>query len=359
MLILSVGYGQGHHSAAAAMAEYYSEAGWSTRVVDACEAASPRLFRYTQTFYRFCVRRAPWLWGVTYSLTDTADWAQLIYSPVMIPVRQYLKNLLDEWRPTLIICTYPLFAYMLDAMRTSVPYAIVVTDAQEISRPWMCSKSRLVIVPDDESARMVRSRYGLDEQTVVAAGFPVRRAFVPLPRRETPAPDTLRVLYGAYRRPGGVVADVAAMLEAFPGLQLTVLAGHHENRLVRVFGQYCRTGRLRVLRETERMHDLLAESHVYVGKAGAATLFECYSTHVPVIVNYTLPGQEQGNLQLLLQDGAGCHAESTENLVQILESLLDNHSEGWLALCGAMKSAHRSSGACRIASAIERRFGLR
>ena len=73
LLVLSIGYGQGHHSAGAAIAEYYSSTGWEARMVDACSEACPFLFRLTQEFYRFCVRRAPWLWGVTYSLTDTAD----------------------------------------------------------------------------------------------------------------------------------------------------------------------------------------------------------------------------------------------------------------------------------------------
>jgi processive 1,2-diacylglycerol beta-glucosyltransferase len=358
LLVLSVGYGQGHHSAAQAMAEHYAAAGWQTRMEDVCESASPRVFRLTQAFYRFCVRRAPWLWGVTYSLTDTADWTELIRSPWLRPVQNCLRGLIGEWEPDFIICTYPLFAYMLDALQQKIPYAVVVTDAQEISRPWMLSRTSLVTVPDSESARMVRERYALDEHTVVPAGFPVRRAFCRSERRMPPDVGALRVLYGAYRRPGGVIADIAALLSSFPDMVLTVIAGQHLRRLQRMFAEECRSGRLILLRKTTQMPELLAESHFYVGKAGAATMFECYAALVPAIVNFTLPGQEQGNLQLLLQDGAGCHAESTQHLVQILQRLLAHSAEGWHELCEAMERADRTRGAERIAAAIERRFGV-
>lgn len=359
LLVLSIGYGQGHHSAGAAIAEHYSLAGWEARMVDACSEACPFLFRLTQEFYRFCVRRAPWLWGVTYSLTDTADWAGLVRNPFFAPVVRRLSELLREYQPDFIICTYPLFAYMLDVLRPAVPYVVLVTDAQEISRPWMLSKAELVTVPDEVSCRMVSERYGLECGTVVAAGFPVMQAFTPSAERTAPDESSLRVLYGAYRRSGGVVADVAALLQEFPQMKLTVLAGQHEKRLLNRFASHCRSGRLTVLRETADMPTLLPGNHFYIGKAGAATMFECYAANVPAIVNFTLPGQEQGNLQLLLQDGAGCHAESTTHLVQVLRKLLVDNAAGWHALCVAMRQARRDHAAENIAAAIERKFDLR
>ncbi len=359
LLVLSIGYGQGHHSAGSAIAEHYSSAGWETRMVDVCAEACPFLFRLTQEFYRFCVRRAPWLWGVTYSLTDTADWADLVRNPLFAPVVRRLSEVLRECQPDLIICTYPLFAYILDVLSPTVPYVVLVTDAQEISRPWMLSKAGLVTVPDEESFRMVSERYGLESDAVVAAGFPVLRAFSPSVERRAPDEMSLRVLYGAYRRPGGVLADVEALLHEFPQMKLTVLAGQHERRLLKAFAPYCRSGRLTVLRETSDMPSLLPENHLYIGKAGAATMFECYAANVPAIVNFTLPGQEQGNLQLLLQDGAGCHAESTAHLVQVLRKLLADNATGWHALCVAMRRAGRTRAAEKIADVIEGRFGLR
>lgn len=362
LLLLSVGYGQGHHSAAAALAEQFSLHGWRCRVEDVCELFQPVLFRLTQRFYSFCVRRAPWLWGVTYSLTDTANWARMVRRPFFKPMVRNLGGLLGELQPDLVICTYPLFAYMLDALREQgvhvPPYAVVVTDAREISRPWMLSGSSLVLVPDAGSRHMVLERYALSPDSVLASGFPVRRAFAPCPDRMPPTEQELRIMYGAYRQTEGVINDIAAMLGTFPGLRLTVLAGHRMRVLRKHFAADCRHGRLCVLDKTSEMERLLPENHFYIGKAGAATLFECYASQVPVLVNFTLPGQEQGNLELLLEDGAGCHVESTAHLVATLQRLLQNDAAGWELLYQAMQAAGRSGGAACVEKVICERFGL-
>ncbi len=360
LLLLSVGYGKGHHSAAEALAEYYADSGWRTCTLDVCELAQPEMFRFTQLFYEFCVRRAPWLWGITYALTDIADWARLIHSPLLRPVVNCLRCKLAETTPDLIICTYPLFAYMLDELQSRgelhCPYVVVVTDAREISRPWIRSHSPLVFVPDAGSRCRVMERYALPDDKVIAGGFPVRRSFCPSGSRLSPQENSARVLYGAYRQYDGVVNDIDAMLEAFPLMELTVIAGGYACKLQRKFKSYCEAGRLRIFRETESMADLLRESHIYIGKAGAATMFECYASEVPMLVNFTLPGQEQGNLELLLEDGAGCHVESTAHLVDTLHRLLCNGAAGWSQLRERMVAALRRNAASCIAASIEGKF---
>lgn len=360
--MLSVGYGQGHHSAAAALAEQYRDYGWDASVADVCQLAQPRLFRYTQNFYGFCVRRAPWLWGITYALTDTADWATMVRRPAWQSLSRCMQKLLCDYRPDLIICTYPLFAYILDMLKERgevvPPYAVVVTDALEISRPWMKSRAELVLVPDEQSQFLVEERYALPARRVVASGFPVRRAFVPMPGRSKPGEAGLRVLYGAYRQTGGVVNDIAALMGAFPQIHLTVIAGRRAEMLRRKFAPNGADGSIEIVESTDFMSELLAESHFYIGKAGAATVFECYASNVPVLINFTLPGQEQGNLELLLHDGAGCHVESTAHLVATMQKMLANDASGWCAMCKAMREAKRTGAAQRIAMEITKRFGV-
>ena len=137
---------------------------------------------------------------------------------------------------------------------------------------------------------------------------------------------------------------------------MTVLAGSRMRILQRRFCAECAAGRLVVLRESESMHQLLRESHFYIGKAGAATMFECYASNVPLLVNFILPGQEQGNLELLLEDAAGCHVESTAHLIATLNRLLENESAGWCSLCASMQASGRSGSAARIAGIIRDKF---
>lgn len=359
-LILSVGYGEGHHAAAHAMREELEHRGWMCNVVDLCQKATPQAFRWTQRFYQFCVRRLPWLWGVTYAQTETPDWAETLRFPIVRKSMDLLRSLIEGEQPDIVLCTYPLFAYMLDALHKEktlqVPYAVIVTDAREISRPWMKSKAPLIFVPDTQSRIMVMNRYGLEPDKVVAAGFPVKRAFNEPATRTAPHLGEMKIVYGAYAPTRRVCRDVRAILSAFPHSLVELIAGSRISQLQRYLKTELRTGRLNISERSNTMHRLFLESHLYIGKAGAATMFEAYSAGLPMVVNYALPGQEQGNLQLLLEDGGGVFVESTQDLMATLHSLFDEQAAGWACLHNAMAQASRGGAAQRIADVLERRF---
>lgn len=358
-LICSVGYGQGHHAAAAALAEAFTDRGYLCRVCDPCAMAKPATFALTQAFYRFCVRRAPWLWGVTYAQTDTANWRKALQWPLLGAVKHRLEQLLTEEEPDVVLCTYPLYAYMLDALHAEGKfhgcYALVVTDALEISRPWLQSGAPLVVVPEAASARKVCSQFGLSPELVLPLGFPVRRAFR---AREiaAPTPQNLRIVFGAYRSTRSMVYSVRALGAAYPAAHITLVAGDRARRFQKLLRQETARGQVEVLASTERMAELLAASHLYIGKTGAATMFECYALRVPLLVNFALPGQEQGNWELLQRDGAGRFAESPADLVSAVQSLLADGAAEWQRRRAAMASAGYDGAAERIVHAVERRF---
>lgn len=359
-LICSVGYGQGHHAAAAALAAEYRTRGYTCRVCDPCALARPAFFALTQAFYRFCVRRAPWLWGITYAQTDTANWRRVSQLPLLGKLKQQMQQLLDEEAPDVVLCTYPIYAYMLDALRTEGRfhgrYAMVVTDALEISRPWLQSDAPLVVVPDGASAVKVRAQFGLADAVVVPLGFPVRHAFHASPSLPPPSAGDFRIVFGAYRSTRAVVRTLRALLAAYPAAHITLLCGNRANRFRSLLTCERCAGRVEVLLTTERMAELFAESHLYIGKAGAATLFECYAARLPVIVNFALPGQEQGNCELLLHDGAGMYAESPADVVAAVQRLLADGGAVWQRARAAMEAAGYDGAAARIVDETERRF---
>lgn len=358
-LICSVGYGQGHHAAAAALAEEATARGYAVRVCDPCALARPAVFRLTQAFYRFCVRRVPWLWQVTYAQTDTADWRKAVRLPLLGSVKRRIEQLLREEEPDVVLCTYPLYAYMLDALHREGSfhgrYVLVVTDALEISRPWLQSGAPLVSLTDARSADKVKRQFALSPRIALPLGFPVRRAFLP---SSVPLPeaDNLRVVFGAYRSTREVVRTVRALLAVYPSARITLLAGERLPHLARLLAVEINAGRVAAIFSTERMAELLAVTHLYIGKAGAATLFECYAARVPMLVNFALPGQEQGNLELLLHDGAGLYAESPADVVQAVQNLLADGAKEWRRMRAAMAAAGYDGAAARIVDETERRF---
>ena len=361
-LLLSAGYGKGHHAAAWAMAEELRHRGWQATVSDPCAEDRPGLFRLTQLFYRTCVRRAPWLWGLVYEQIDTADWSQLIHLPGIADCMRGLRARLQNQQPDLVLCTYPLYAYMLDAFALEgwfrTPYAVIVTDALAISRPWLQTRAPLICLTDEHSLAEVQDRYAPAPERLAAPGFPVHAAFTPGKERPTPRPDGegLHVVYGGHAPISRVCADVQAMVQAMPRIRITLLADGQEKRLNTLLSEYVSCGRVKLCPSNQDMATLLHRAHLYIGKAGAATLFEAYAAEVPVLINSAMPGQEEGNLRLLMKDKAGQYVASPAELALILRRLVQNDAAAWRRMCSAMRSAHRSGGAARTADVLEGRF---
>ncbi len=357
VLLLSVGYGEGHHAAAGAAAEEFARRGWQVCRRDICAECHPRFFRLTQRFYQFCVRRAPWLWGITYARADKADWSEAVRRPPLRACVELLAEHLRAFEPDAIVCTYPLFAFMVDLLREEgmqlPPCYVVVTDSLEISRAWMVNKANLFCMPDEHSARLMRLRYGLPEARVPVCSFPVRAEFRLAEARQAPSPASLRIVYAAYAPQPRVVADVRALLALYPHAHITLLAGERAGALHRSLRAEAATPSLDILTRCEEMPALFARSHLYIGKAGAATMYEAYSSGLPCIVNYALPGQEQGNLRLLLRDGAGLFVETSPGLIRALRKLMSRGATGWSELAAAMRRSGRSHGAERLADIIE------
>ena len=366
VLLLSIGYGRGHHSAAHALSEEMQRRGWTADVLDVCAEACPSLFGLTQIFYRACVRRLPWLWGLAYAQIDSANWAHLLHLPGISHSMKFLRRRLQASSPRLIVCTYPLYAYMLDAFTQEgwfkTPYAVVVTDAINVNSAWVQSQAPLICLPESTGRATLARRFSISPTRIVASGFPVRAAFFPCPHLPVPAPDGdgLHIMYGAHAPLSRVRDDLVALLDAYPRCRITVLAEERESHLRRMLAKDIPdipTSSLRFYGADGSDPAIpLRSAHLYIGKAGASTVFEAYSTLTPMLINYALPGQEEGNLRLLLEDGAGMLISSTEELLLTMHRLMEHGAAGLSRMRRAMQAAARGGGATSTVDVLLSRF---
>jgi processive 1,2-diacylglycerol beta-glucosyltransferase len=79
--------------------------------------------------------------------------------------------------------------------------------------------------------------------------------------------------------------------------------------------------------------------HVVVSKAGGATTQEAIAALCPMIVNQVVPGQEEGNCELLLRHGAGALATTPESVITTLRAAFSDRGriwDGWRAALGPL-----------------------
>ena len=97
------------------------------------------------------------------------------------------------------------------------------------------------------------------------------------------------------------------------------------------------------------MPHILMSNHVLVGKAGGAAVQETIAARTPMLITKVVPGQEEGNAQLLVQNDCGAVCDTTESLVAALRDLGADGAAKWREWEANITRLSRPDAALRMA----------
>ena len=353
ILIITAAFGEGHNSAARNLGLALEAAGAVVRIGDPCMLGAPKLTDLINRGYRMVTTRFPWLWARIYRSTDRCDFSRQ-NSPLMRWPELALRTFIDEFQPTAVVSTYPLYPYLLTRIGGHLPVFTVVTDSMEINSAWLRAPSDFWLVTD-AATRDTMIRSGLDGGKIIDTGFPVHPSFEELPTVDPKdGCDPFRVLYFPTTKLHLIKRHARSLLENSPSVRLTIVMGRNLRLLYREAREIETSypGRVRLIGWTRRIPQLLGSHHLAVGKAGGATVHEAIAARCPMLIHHLVPGQEEGNLRLLESIGGGALADSPDHLSRRLSNLLDNQAAGWRDMTLALARHDRNSGATTAAAFI-------
>jgi processive 1,2-diacylglycerol beta-glucosyltransferase len=357
VLILTAGYGEGHNAAARNLAlALDAEAGPGTaHLADLFALASPRLTTLTRRGYLAAINHTPRLWSAFFAWIDRArPFPRHLW--LLRRETRVLAGLLRDLAPAAVCSTYPVYGFMMERLAAAgvpvPPHYNVVTDSISINSLWWLPRCAGWFVPNADSGDVLL-RAGLAPAQVHVSGFPVP----PLFAAQTPAlqPPNLaaghapRVLY--IINSGTQHAEATAhKLLAEPEWEVTCAVGRDEalrRRLTRIAGRR-RTPAV-ILGWTDQIPRLLLTHHVVISKAGGATTQEAIAARCPMIVNQIVPGQEEGNYELLRRHGIGAHAPTPDAVCAALHHAFAARGTVWREWRHALEPLARPHAARDIA----------
>ncbi len=328
ILIFTTGFGDGHNSAARNIRDAFSLLpGYEAEVLDPYSEVNPRVSGLLRLAYNLSIQRVPVTWKAFFWLFDKTpvfDWTL----PTLAKLERVMGQLLREKKPAAVITTYPVYSYLLRSLMdsgraTSCPHYMVVTDSIVINRVWNRAPADWILVANEPTAAAMTAA-GADPAKIKVLGFPVSPRFEELATRPLPPGPPWKLLYlpSASRR---TVSRVVRGLTSLPGVQLTVVTGRHKHlhaflqRLDLPMNAFTLHG------WTDRMPELLAESHLFIGKAGGAIVQETMAIARPMIISHVVAGQEEGNVTLLADLQAGALATTPEAIVETVRRAMLGH----------------------------------
>jgi UDP-N-acetylglucosamine:LPS N-acetylglucosamine transferase len=336
ILILYADYGSGHRSASnavqAALEQIYGDHVITAMVNPIDDRAAPKFLKREQTRYDRRVTETPQLYKLAYDIGDMSVTTNIMESAMIVLLHEAIRKAIDAYTPDAIVNTYPLFCSPLSGIytisRQYIPTITVVTDFTNVNKLWFNSVSELTVVPTDNTRQSAIDQ-GLDPQTVRLCGIPVHPSIANERRSKEQIRKelgwttgmTTALVVGSKR-----VKRLPEMLHALNHsalpVQLGLVAGGDE-RLYSTFSETDWHLAANMYNRVENIPTLMHASDLIVCKAGGLITSEALAAGLPLLYVDLIQGQETGNLEYIVQEGAG---ELASDPVKVLEILFH-----WLA----------------------------
>lgn len=331
ILVLTAGFGDGHNTAAASVAEALRRLspGEEVLVSDLVSEVQPRTAGVLKSLYQVAITHLPWVWSALYRKLAKSD-LDPKENAWLRPLLRGLRNQIEVLKPRVIVSTYPLYAGLLATLRQEmqVPRLVtVITDSTTVHPIWLMAPSDLYCVSDVETDEVI-IQMGVAPQQTRVTGFPVSLQFTEALPAGALKPEVQRILY----LPSTPAWHVAATLESLKpllekGVRLTLPVGKHRSRLYHVLRRFQDTipeGALEVIGWTTRIPELLRTHEVVICKAGGAILHEVMAARTVAVIDYVVPGQEEGNADYLLSRRCALRSRTpAETGVEVARALAD------------------------------------
>jgi processive 1,2-diacylglycerol beta-glucosyltransferase len=324
ILILTAGFGEGHNSAARGIRDALAQIAPNAAVEcrDLFADTFGRVNEIARRAYLFGINRAPRAWSAIYSWIDRRpDFPSGLRW--FSSLRQRLSEIIEHDRPDVIVSVYPPYPHLLDELygpaNGSTPRRVVcVTDSITINSIWYRCSADYFLLANEQTADVV-ARAGIDRAFIRVFGFPVNPRFAALAGKQIrPSGPTWRILQ-MINAGQSSASDLARWLARIPNTELTVTVGRDEKvqRAVELIRE-ATVQKFTIIGWTTELPQLLASHHVLVSKAGGATVQEAIAAACPMIINQVVPGQEEGNAQLITQTNSGAVALNNDEVISTL-----------------------------------------
>ncbi len=360
VLICTHSAGFGHRKAAEALIEAFRTISPETGVyiIDPFEFARPYLNKLLIHIYLKILKRAPYIYRMLYEKGERSDRDRHGYSFLWKLIinqafYQKLDLLVEEIRPTVILCTHPFAAVVMSRWRErkgAVTPAItgLITDytvhpfwkGLNLEGYFTASPDLLPDITDG----------GISGEMVWATGIPVSRKFgrvagkkrVRLDLGLNPYLKTILVMGGGFGL-GDLDEVVKCIGSSDLKVQLMVVTGINTGLQKRLKKLIADLGiPVKVFGFVDNIPEFMAAADIIVSKPGGITVAEALAAKLPIIIWKPIPGQEVRNASFLVKKRLGRQVNDGTDLIAAVKQQLDLQQSARLELTALNRLAARN-----------------
>lgn len=303
--------------------------------------------------YPVVVNNSKLLWAVMYHGLDGKRRSQALCQLIYMNNRKNLERIVRDHPADVVVCTHSVIAYpMLRAFLTfdeRPPFLTVVTDLVTTPSFWYDPQVDQCYVPTEEAYKR-GLKLGMSPHQMLVTGLPVNPHFMNSMTTQEEArkefgfdPDLPAVMMVAGGDGMGTIFKTAKALDAQNlNVQIIVIAGRNKDLKAKLESHNWQTPHkiFGYVTNHYEMPRIMVASDIIVTKAGPSTIIEASIAGLPMIISDRIPGQETGNVQLVVENDAGVYVPKPEKVADTVALWLSEGKE---------RLAERAENAKRIA----------
>jgi 1,2-diacylglycerol 3-beta-galactosyltransferase len=361
ILILTADAGFGHRAAANAIAE-------ALKVHDVAECLvtienplkdrrAPGILRKAQDDYDRMIQESPDLYRLGYQASDGTLPVTIGEQVLIAMLQAAVRDVVEKHQPDAIVTTYPLYQAPLASIyalsRRYIPTFTVVTDLVSVHTLWFSEDVDMCLVP----TQVVYDKAidsGLLPERVEITGLPVNPALArPVERTSLRhqlgwSNDRFVALMAGSKRVKKLEPVARALNHSGLPLELAIVAGGDDALRGRFQAEEWHLPS-HVYGYVDDMAKLMQAADFIICKAGGLIVSEALAAGLPLLLIEALPGQESGNVEYVVQGGAGVMADSPLNALVTAFHWLDKGGAGLKERAAHARQLGKPEAAARVA----------
>ena len=357
LLITTTHTGCGHKSISDSMMDWFCDMPEVEVVqVDGFEKLVNRFARTLCGSYGIVTRHAKFLWAMTWAFGSRFNG---FYCNLMtLWARKRFMRLVQQEKPDVVITTHPMFNSSLlnvcEREGLRLPFVSVQADPVTIHKSWCDPRSEIVVCATEEAVKCTLG-FGVPREKIRLVGFPTRRRFTDIAQSTDKPPydpsRPARCLMMSGGEGSGKLGRYALAILKNTDVHLTIVCGRNKQLKLRLetllkphYGD-----RIDIKGFVNDMENVMLESDILIARGSPNTFFEGIVMNVPLIITGALPGQEQGNPDLVAHNNLGIVCETIHGLPDAVKFLLKDDGRKLQQIRSAQQAYRRFDNARRIA----------
>ncbi len=334
VLILTITTGQGHNQVAKNLDKCLTECGAQTLSLDVFEYISSGLKEIVSYGYLMSTKRLPKVYGKAYRMAEKRDTENKESRTLKITsniMAKKVAKLVNRYMPDVIICTHVFAAMLVSSIKTNLenkPKSVGIVTDFTIHPYWEETELDYYITATDLLTNQAIKK-GISKEKVLPIGIPIAAKFAhSVDKKESRQilgiddKRTVLVMSGSmgYGKFGRMIKKLD---ESNSDFQIISVCGHNQ-KLKKEIDRMNLKHKIYNFGFSDKVDLFMDAADCIITKPGGLTTSEALAKKLPIIMANPIPGQEDRNVEFLLNNGAAVKISSTFPVDEALYQLFEN-----------------------------------